>query len=63
MITRVLLSILVGLIAGGVCFLVGLILTLLPFVAPVGAFLQAVSPIVGLIAGVWYFLTGRTNIV
>ena len=62
MITRILLAIVVGVIAGGLCFLVGLILTLLPFVAPVGAFLEAVSPVVGLIAAVVYFLTGRTTL-
>lgn len=60
---RILLSILIGLVAWGIAYLIGLVLTLIPFVAPIGGFIILVSPVVGLIAGVWYFITGQQNVV
>jgi len=63
MLSRIVLSLIVGLVAFGVTFLVGLVITLVPGIAPVGVFIQAVSPIVGVIAGLWYFFTGQRTIV
>lgn len=59
---RILLAILIGIVAAGVTFLIGLVLTLIPFAQPVGMFIQAVSPVVGVIAGLWYFITGRNPV-
>jgi len=58
--SRIILSIVVGVVTWGVVFLIGLIIALIPGAQPIGAFIQGVSGIVGLIAGVVYFITGKT---
>lgn len=59
MLKRVLLAVLVGIVAALVTLLVGHILVEVG-VEQIGAFVKGVAVLVGLIAGVWYFLTGQT---
>lgn len=59
MISRILIAIVVGIITALVTYGLGIILTLLPVVGPVGEFLKAVSAIVGVIAGIFYFVNQR----
>ena len=59
MLKRLILAILVGIATALVVFLVGVLLALIPFVAPVGVALQGLAWVFGIVAGIWFFLTGQ----
>jgi len=58
--SRIILSIVIGLVSWGLTYLLGLVIGLIPFISPIGGFIMFVSPLVGLLAGIWYFFTNRT---
>lgn len=58
---KIILAIIMGLIAWGFVYLIGLALTLIPYIVPLGQFLQFVSPFVGIIVGILSFITDRTK--
>ena len=62
MVSRILLSIIIGLVAWGLTFIVGLLIALIPPVVAVGLFVQSIAWIVGIIAGIYYFVTQRNPI-
>lgn len=59
MLKRLILAILVGIATALVVYLIGVVLALLPVVAPLGVVLQGLAWIFGIVAGVWFFLTGE----
>lgn len=60
MIQRVLIAVLVGIVVGIVIYVIGMAIALVPGVAVIGEFLKAVSWLLGLAAGIWYYISGRT---
>ena len=60
MIKRVIMSILVGVITALIVFVIGALISVIPVIAPVGEVLKWLAPVFGLVAGIWYFLSGRT---
>jgi len=61
MLNRVVLSILVGIIVAFICWVVGTLL--LPVVPVVAGILIAVSYAAGVIAGLYFFFSGRTTVI
>lgn len=59
MLKRLILSVLIGLATWLVVFLIGIVIALFPVIAPLGLALQAWAWLFGLIAGVWFFITGE----
>lgn len=57
--SRVLVAVVVGIVAALLTALVGIIVAELGS-GDVGRFLQGISWLVGVLAGVWYYFTGRT---
>lgn len=57
MVSRVILSIIVGVVTWLLTMLVGMVLVQATL-DDLGRFVTSVSPIVGLVAGVWYFFAG-----
>ncbi len=55
---RILVSVIVGVVTGLVVFLVGLVLVEVN-VESVGNFVKGVAPLLGFLAGAFYFVTGR----
>lgn len=64
MLARVVLAVVVGIVVGLVCLLVGALLgdIGIPFVATIGSFLATWAWVLGLLAGLWFFFSGRTSI-
>ena len=64
MIARIVLAMVVGAAVGLLCLLLGSVLSSvdIPFVATVGSFLATWAWVIGLLAGVWFFFTGRTSL-
>lgn len=64
MIARIVLSVVVAVITGLVCILLGGILSSLnvPITETVGNFLRAYAWVLGILAGLWFYFTGRTAI-
>ncbi len=62
MLIRIFWSVLVAIIAGIVCWLVGQLLLSIDtdITRALGGFLDRVDVIVGILAGIYYFTTGRT---
>jgi len=56
---RIILSIIIGLVAWGLTFLLGLVISLVPIISPIGDFVKFVSVGVGVLAGVYYFITQK----
>jgi len=59
MIKRILLSILVGIITFLAVLLIGALISIFPVVGGIGALIQSLAWLFGLVAGVWFFLTGE----
>jgi hypothetical protein len=61
MITRLVLSVIVAIVTGLVCLLLGAILVGLsiPIATTVGDFLSRWAWAIGILAGLWYFFAGR----
>jgi hypothetical protein len=59
MLSRVALSVVVGVVTWIVALLVGWVLVEVSLES-IGAFVKGVAPLLGLVAGVWYFFTGET---
>lgn len=59
MIERLIYAVIVAVVVWLICILLGMLLVALPPVAMVGAFLQTYGWIIGLLAGLLYFLSGR----
>ncbi len=55
---RIVVSVVVGVVTGLVVYLIGLVLVEVN-VESVGDFVKGVAPLLGLLAGVFYMLTGR----
>lgn len=64
MISRIVLAIVVGVIVVLACILVGgLLITLkVDFAITVGQFLKDYSGVLGLLAALWFFFSGRTSL-
>lgn len=62
MITRIVLAVIVAVIVGLVCMLLGSILSTLgvPIADAVGSWLSRWGWTLGVLAGLWYFFTGGT---
>ena len=60
MIQRVLIAVLVGIVVAILVYVIGLGIALVPGVAVIGVFLQNVAWLLGLAAGIWYYISGRT---
>lgn len=63
MVTRILLSIIVAIAVAIVCALIGGIMTSfnVNVVEQIGNFLQDYSTLIGILAGLWYFVSGRND--
>ncbi len=64
MLTRIILAIVVACIVGIVLYIVGAILATIgiPIAETVGRLLQQFSWAIGVLAGLWFFFTGRTTL-
>jgi hypothetical protein len=64
MLSRLILSVVVAVVVGLVCLLAGAILDSLgiPITSTIGAFLTRWGWVLGILAGLWWFFTGRTGI-
>ncbi|MHB8420652.1 MAG: hypothetical protein ACYDCL_21480 [Myxococcales bacterium] len=64
MIARLVLAVVMACVTGLVCVLVGAILGSvgIPIAVTIGAFLVRWGWILGVLAGVWFFFTGRTSL-
>ena len=62
MLKRVLIAILIGIIVAIVVYLIGLVIALVPNLVTIGHFIEDVSPIVGILAGIYYFVTGKNPV-
>lgn len=64
MITRLVLAVVVAVVVGLACVLLGSVLGSLnvPIAETVGHFLRGYAWLIGALAGLWYFFTGRTAI-
>ncbi len=60
MIQRVLIAVLVGIVVAILVYVIGLGIALVPGVAVIGVFLQNVAWLLGVAAGIYYFVSGRT---
>ncbi len=62
MVGRIALAAVIGIVTWLLCVLVGglLLLVKLDGVVQVGHFLQIYGPLLGVLAGVWYFFSGKT---
>lgn len=62
MIGRIVLAVVVGAAVGLLCLLLGMLLGAvgIPFVATVGSFLSTWAWVIGILAGLWWFFSGRT---
>lgn len=62
MLTKIILSIVVAIVVALVCVLIGGILAALnvDVIKQIGDFLQDYSTLIGILAGIWYFFSGRT---
>lgn len=60
MISRVLISVLVGIVVAILVYVLGAGIALVPGIAAIGVFLQNVSWFLGVASGIWYFVSGRT---
>lgn len=60
MIARLALAVVVAVVVGLVCLLLGALLAdiKIPFVATIGDFLRSWGWVLGLLAGIWYFFGG-----
>ena len=58
---KIIISIIVGLVTWAIFYLIGLSITLIPYVAALGMFIQFVSPFAGVIMGLLYFLSDRNG--
>ena len=66
MISRIVLAIVVGVVTALVVLLLGLILVAMggsvPVLETIGAFAEKFCWVFGLLAGLWFFFTGRTSL-
>jgi hypothetical protein len=66
-ISRVVLAVVVAVVTALVVLLLGLVIaamgTAVPVLETVGAFLEKFCWVLGLLAGLWFFFSGRTRIV
>ena len=64
MLNRLLIAVVLGVVVGLVCLLVGSLLASIPvpFVAVVGKFLATWAWVLGLLAALYSFATGRTSL-
>ena len=60
MVTRVLFAVLVGIVVAILIYVIGMGIALVPGLSAIGGFLQAVSWLLGVAAGIWYFVSGRS---
>lgn len=59
MLKRIALSVIVGVVTALVVALIGVVLVEV-HVENIGAFVKGAAPVVGILAGFWYFFTGQT---
>lgn len=59
MLSKVAMSVVVGVITALVTALIGIVLVSVG-VHDIGEFVKGIAPLVGLLAGVWYFFTNRS---
>ena len=57
---RILIAVVIAIIVALIVYGLGIIFTLLPVVAPIGDFLKAISTIVGVLFGIYWFVTKRS---
>jgi hypothetical protein len=64
MLGRVVLAVVVAVVVGLACMLLGAILTSLavPIAVTIGAFLVQWGWVLGVLAGLWFFFSGRTSL-
>ncbi len=60
MIQRVLIAVLVGIVVAILVYVIGLGIALVPGIAVIGVFLQNVAWLLGVAAGIYYYISGRT---
>ena len=62
MISRIVLAVVVAVVVGLLCILLGAILVALhvPIAATIGVFLERWGWVLGVLAGLWFFFSGRT---
>lgn len=62
--TRIVLSIVAGVVVWLVCLLIGIVLISLSvsWAVAIGGFIHGAAPIIGLLAGTVYYLKGSVNI-
>jgi len=56
---RIILSIIIGVVAWAITYVVGLLLKDLTILDLTGSFLVSISVILGFAAGIWYFITQK----
>lgn len=59
MLSRVITAIIVGIVTALVVYLIGILVS--PVSAAIGGFLESISYIAGLLAGLWYFFANRSR--
>lgn len=59
MLSRAILAIIVGVVTAIVVAVIGLILVKIGL-EQIGSFIKGISGLIGLLAGLWYFVTGQT---
>lgn len=62
LVKRIVLSVVIGVVVFLIVTLVGILLVALEvdFAVSVGAFLKTYASLIGLLAAIWFFFTGRT---
>ncbi len=60
MIARALIAVLVGIVVAILIYVLGAGIALVPGIAAIGVFLQNVSWLLGVAAGIYYFVSGRS---
>lgn len=59
MVQRILMAVLVGIVTGIVVYIIGMGVALLPGADAIGAFIMGIAWLLGLVAAIWFYLTGR----
>ena len=64
LLSRLVLAVIVAVVVGLVCILLGTILATLkvPIAVTIGDFLATWGWVIGVLAGLWFFFTGRTSL-